>query len=48
MKAYEVKYGTKVRVIDENVKTPPASLQINKDGDIVYISGGTQVELCEG
>lgn len=66
MKAYEVKRGTKVRVIDEDVKTPPASLQIkkgdeitlhradgmycngtDKDGDIVYIAGWTQVELCE-
>lgn len=36
MEAYNVKYGTKVIVIDENVKTPPASIPVNK-GDKITI-----------
>jgi len=35
MEAHEVKYGTKVVVIDENVKTPPSSIQVNKGDEIV-------------
>ena len=34
MEAYNVKYGTKVTVTDENVKTPPSSIQINKGDEI--------------
>jgi hypothetical protein len=34
MEAHNVKYGTKVIVIDENVKTPPSSIQINKGDEI--------------
>ena len=34
MEAYKVKYGTKVIVIDENVKTPPSSISINKGDEI--------------
>ncbi len=34
MEAYNVKYGTKVIVIDENVKTPPSSIPINKGDEI--------------
>ena len=36
MEAHNVKYGTKVIVIDDNVKTPPASIPINK-GDKITI-----------
>jgi hypothetical protein len=36
MEAYNVKYGTKVIVTDDNVKTPPSSMPINK-GDIITI-----------
>lgn len=34
MKAYNVKYGTKVIVTDENVKTPPGSILIKKGSKI--------------
>jgi hypothetical protein len=34
MEAYNVKYGTKVIVTDENVKTPPASIPVNKGDEI--------------
>ena len=34
MKVYNVKYGTKVVVTDENVNTPPSSIQINKGDEI--------------
>jgi len=37
MKAYEVKQGTKVIIIDENVKTPPASIPVN-NGDEITIN----------
>jgi hypothetical protein len=36
MKAYNVKYGTKVIVTDENIKTPPSSIPVNK-GDKITI-----------
>lgn len=36
MEAHKVKYGTKVKVIDENVKTPPSSIPVKK-GDVVTI-----------
>ena len=36
MNAYNVNYGTKVIVTDENVKTPPSSIPINK-GDKITI-----------
>jgi len=36
MEAHEVKYGTKVIVIDKNVKTPPSSIPIKK-GDVITI-----------
>ena len=38
MEAHNVKYGTKVMVIDENIKTPPTSIPINK-GDKIIIHG---------
>ena len=34
MKAYNVNYETKVIVTDENVKTPPSSIPINKGDEI--------------
>jgi hypothetical protein len=34
MKAYDVKYGTKVIVTDENVKTPPSSIPVKKGYEI--------------
>jgi len=34
MEAHNVKYGTKVVVIDENVKTPPESVSIKKGDEI--------------
>lgn len=34
MKAYSVRYGTKVIVTDENVKTPPSSIPVNKGDEI--------------
>ena len=34
MKAYDVKYGTKVTVVDEQVNTPPSSIQVNKGDEI--------------
>ena len=37
MEAHKVKYGTKVKVIDENVKTPPSSIPVKK-GDVITIS----------
>ncbi len=36
MKAYEVKPGTKVKVVDKYVITPPASIPVNK-GDVITI-----------
>jgi len=38
MKAYEIKRNTKVLVISDEVRTPPAAPQINK-GDIITIIG---------
>ena len=37
MEAYKVKKGTKVKVVDDNVKTPPASLPV-KQGDEIVIN----------
>ena len=34
MEAHNVKYGTKVIVTDDNVKTPPSSIPINKGDEI--------------
>ena len=34
MEAHNVKYGTKVIVTDDNVKTPPSSIQIKKGDEI--------------
>lgn len=34
MKAYNVKYGTKVRVTDENLSNPPDSISVNKGDEI--------------
>ena len=34
MEAHNVKYGTKVIVTDENVKTPPSSIPIKKGDEI--------------
>jgi hypothetical protein len=34
MKAYNVKYGTKVIVTDEDVKIPPSSIPVNKGDEI--------------
>ena len=36
MEAHNVKYGTKVIVTDDNVKTPPSSIPIKK-GDTITI-----------
>lgn len=36
MEAYNVKYGTKVKIVDDNITIPPDSYQINK-GDIITI-----------
>ena len=36
MEAHNVKYGTKVIVTDDNVKTPPSSIPINK-GDTITL-----------
>ena len=36
MKVYNVKYGTKVVVTDENVNTPPSSIPIKKGDEIKY------------
>lgn len=36
MEAYNVKYGTKVIVTDDEVKTPPSSIPIN-NGDVITI-----------
>jgi len=36
MEAYQVKYKTKVKVVDDNVKTPPSSIPVKK-GDIITI-----------
>lgn len=38
MKAYNVKIGTKVKVVNDNVVIPPASILVSK-GDIVVIEG---------
>jgi D-alanyl-D-alanine carboxypeptidase len=35
MKAYNIKCGTKVIVTDENVKTPPSSIPVNKGDEII-------------
>lgn len=37
MEAYKVKKGTKVKVVDDNVKTPTASLPV-KQGDEIVIN----------
>ena len=34
MKAYNVKYGTKVTVIDDDIKVPPDALPVNKGDEI--------------
>ena len=34
MKAYNVKYGTKVIVTDENLSNPPDSISVNKGDEI--------------
>jgi len=34
MEAHNVKYGTKVIVTDENVKTPTSSIPVNKGDEI--------------
>ncbi|MEA3317916.1 MAG: hypothetical protein U9R54_08160 [Bacteroidota bacterium] len=34
MKAYNVKYGAKVKVIDDNIEIPPASIPVNKGDEI--------------
>ena len=34
MEAHNVKYGTKVIVTDDKVKTPPSSIPINKGDEI--------------
>ena len=36
MEAHKVEYGTKVKVIDENVKIPPSSIPVKK-GDVITI-----------
>ena len=36
MEAYKVKYKTKVKVVDDNIKTPPSSMPVKK-GDIITI-----------
>ena len=36
MEVHNVKYGTKVKVIDENIRVPPASIQVNT-GDVITI-----------
>lgn len=46
MKAYKVKQGTKVRVIDDIIITPPASIQVNKGDEIVI--GKLDGRYCNG
>lgn len=36
MEAHNVKYGTKVRIVDNDVHTPPATLSIDLD-DVITI-----------
>lgn len=36
MQAYNIKHGTKVKIVDEDILVPPSARQINK-GDIVTI-----------
>ena len=36
MEAHKVKYGTKVKVIDENVMIPPSSIPVKK-GNLITI-----------
>ena len=36
MEAHQVKYGTKVKVVDDNVKIPRSSMPVKK-GDIITI-----------
>jgi len=36
MEAYQVKYKIKVKVVDDNVNTPPSSIPVKK-GDIITI-----------
>ena len=36
MEAYNVKYGTKVKIIDDEVKVPPSAIPVNK-GDKITI-----------
>ena len=38
MEAHNVKYGTKVIVTDDEVKTPPSSIPINKGDEITIYS----------
>lgn len=38
MEVHNVKYGTKVIVIDENVRTPPSSIPVNKGDEITIHS----------
>ena len=35
MEAHNIKYGTKVIVIDENIKTPPSSIPIKKGDEMI-------------
>lgn len=36
MVSYNIKYGTKVVITDDNIKTPPDSIELKK-GDIITI-----------
>lgn len=46
MEAYNVKKGTKVKVVDDNVKTPPGSIPV-KQGDKIVI-GTLDGMYCNG
>lgn len=46
MEAYNVKEGTKVKIVDDNVKTPLASIPVNK-GDKIVI-GRLDGMYCNG
>lgn len=46
MKAYNVKYGTKVTVVDDDVRVPVDSIPVNKGDEItIYRLDGT---YCNG
>lgn len=34
MEAYQVRYGTKVIIVDEEIKQPPGSIQLKKGDEI--------------